>query len=240
MKTETGQPDLCEFFNVGQDEVLGNKPCRIYPKPVQDNMQTFASFLTKAYPVVQLILDALDAQLGLPNGKLASLQPRHQLSGTVVRMIRYPPQSLEHGRTSLVGHTDYGTITLLCNVLGGLQILPPGATDEAANWRYVKPEPNCVIVNLGDAMVTWTGEILRSNMHRVTFAPGKQGKCPRYSVAYLIRPERNVPMKRLVGGYIPSAAEDGEEESALSANEWEIRKATALTNGSDCAKSRGG
>jgi len=35
-------------------------------------------------------------------------------------------------------------------------------------------------------------------MHRVTFAPGEQGTVPRYSLAYLVRPEGEAPMKRLL------------------------------------------
>jgi isopenicillin N synthase-like dioxygenase len=240
MKNEKGKPDRCEFFNVGQDEILGNEPRRENPKPVQENWEVFASFLQNASSVIQLILGILDMQLGLPKGSLASLQRTDQASGTTVRMIRYPPKSVHDQGSSLLGHTDYGSITMLCNVLGGLQILPPGASNEDANWQYVKPEPNCVIINLGDALVEWTGDILRSNEHRVIAPPGKQADYARFSIVYLVRPERKVSMKRLIGGIIPSAAEDGKEELSFTAEEWEMRKAMALKAGADCARSRGG
>ena len=108
------------------------------------------------------------------------------------------------------------------------------------NWQYVKPIPNNVIVNLGDAMVEWTGGILRSNEHRVIVAPGDQAKYPRYSVAYLVRPEKTVSMRRLVGGCISSVAEDEQGEVLLTAEEWEMKKAMALRAGADCARSKGG
>ena len=155
-------------------------------------------------------------------------------------MIRYPPQPPGDHGSSLVGHTDYGSITLLSCVLGGLQTLPPGASNEDAHWQYVKPEPNCVIVNLGDAMVEWSGDILRSNEHRVVSPPGKQTEYERFSIAYLLRPVRSVSMNRLVGGIIPSAAQDDKEDLSMSAEEWEAKKAMALKNGEDCARSRGG
>ena len=117
---------------------------------------------------------------------------------------------------------------------------PIGQANKEENWQYVKPVPNNVIINLGDAMVEWTGQLLRSNEHRVTFAPGDQAEYPRYSIAYLIRPEKTISMKRLVGGYIPSAAKDGQEEILMSAEEWEMKKAMALKNGADCARSKGG
>ena len=125
-----------------------------------------------------------------------------------------------------------------CDVLRVLTD-PIGQSNKKENWQYVKPVPNNVIINLGDAMVDWTGQLLRSNEHRVTFAPGDQAKYPRYSIAYLIRPEKIISMKRLVGGYIPSAAKDGQEEILMSAEEWEMKKAMALKNGADCARSKG-
>jgi len=239
-KTETGQPDKCEFFNVGQDDLLGNEPVSENPQIIQNNRPKLFSFLESSDPIVQLILRVLDSQLGLPHGKLASLQRRDQVSGTMIRMIRYPGQVGNDRRTALLQHTDYGTLTILSSLLGGLQILPGGSLNEDGNWLFVKPEPNCVIVNIGDALVEWTGGILRSNIHRVTAAPGEQESYAKYSIAYLMRPERNVSMKRLVGGYIASAEEDGEEEVDLTANEWEIQKIIGLRNGTNIMKSRGG
>jgi isopenicillin N synthase-like dioxygenase len=157
-------------------------------------------------------------------------------------MIRYPPQVPNDKRTALLPHTDYGTLTLLASPLGGLQILSNEATntgDTESGWRYIKPQPGCVVVNVGDALVEWTGGLLHSNLHRATFAPGLQGECVRHSIAYLIRPERNVSMRRLAGGRIP-AVEVGDAALDLTASEWEIKKAMSLKAGVDIARSRGG
>ena len=218
----------------------GNVPRQANPKPVEDNRETLNSFLENASPILFLIFGIIETQLELSQGTIAALHRKDQPSGTVIRMIRYPPQSPQDHGTSLLSHTDYGSITMLCNVLGGLQILPPGASNEDCNWQYVKPEPDCVIINIGDALVEWTGDILRSNEHRVIAAPGKQAEHAKFSVAYLLRPERKVLMNRLVGGKIPTAAEDGKEELSMSAEEWEIKKVMALKAGADCARSRGG
>jgi isopenicillin N synthase-like dioxygenase len=90
-------------------------------------------------------------------------------------------------------------------------------------------------------MVEWSAGILRSNMHRVTCAPGEQGKVTRYSLAYLVRPDGNAPMKRLSGeaSLIP-APEDGEEGNPMNAREWEVHRAVAIKAGRDNARSRGG
>lgn len=220
--------------------MLGNEPAGENPPVVFDNRETVVSYLNQANPIAQLILSILDTQIGLPKGKLSSLQRRDKPSGTCIRTIRFPPQVVDDRRTSMVQHTDFGTLTILSNVLGGLEILEQDSPNEQPTWRYVKPEPNCVIINIGDALVDWTGGILRSSLHRVTFAPGEQASCTRYSIAYLIRPERNASMKRLVGGYIPSTNENGEEDVDLTAWEWEMKRAVALRDGTEIMQSRGG
>lgn len=96
-------------------------------------------------------------------------------------MLRCLPQPTDDRRPSLVGHTDLGSLTILFNITGGLQLLAPDSPDakDERNWRYVQPVPGCAIVNLGDAMVEWTAGTLHSNMHRIAFAPGEQGTVPR-------------------------------------------------------------
>lgn len=166
----------------------------------------------------------------------ASLQTPTQASGTVVRLIKaYASPEQGDLRTSMIHHTDFGTITLLANVLGGLQILAPGkpATNEGA-WLYVRPQPGCLIVNLGDAMVQWSGGLLRSNCHRINFAPGNQRFVDRYSLGLLVRPHRDASMRKLMG-----EGTDAEDVN-LTAWEWEVKKAMALKRGDAVMQSRGG
>jgi isopenicillin N synthase-like dioxygenase len=130
------------------------------------------------------------------------------------------PQPCGDERISLLAHTDFGSITLLWNIIGGLQILPPEAGNSdpdgiSKKWQYIKPEKGCVVVNMGDAMVKFSGGRLRSNLHRVTAIPGEQGMVERYSVAYFMRPEDNVLMQSLEEG--------GEEEEKLyTAKQWVV------------------
>jgi isopenicillin N synthase-like dioxygenase len=126
--------------------------------------------------------------------------------------------------------------------MGGLQLLTPDADPRIeSSWVWIQPQPGCAIVNLGDAMVEWSGGVLRSNMHRVTFAPGEQSNSTRHSLAYLVRPDGTAPMKRVAEGdsLIPKL-EEGEEENLMNAREWEAHKAVAIRAGRDNARSRGG
>ncbi|KAI1450485.1 hypothetical protein F5Y02DRAFT_368973 [Annulohypoxylon stygium] len=214
---------------------MGNQPLQELP-PVVDMI---TSYLKHCQDIVALINSTLATQLGLPADTFTSLQSPTQLSGTIIRFIKaLASPDAEDLRTALIYHTDFGTITLLANVVGGLQILSPGKkpTDESG-WLWVKPQPGCLIVNMGDAMVQWTGGKLRSNMHRVRHAPGDQRFVDKYSVVYLVRPERNASMRRLVGD---DGLDDEGEDGNLTAWEWEVKKAMAMARSDFVANSKGG
>lgn len=193
--------------------------------------------MKRGQSIVAAVNSAIATQLGLPPDTFTSLQEPTKQSGTVIRLIKaFASPASEDLRTSMIHHTDFGTITLLANVLGGLQILAPGKspTDESA-WLWARPRPGCLIVNLGDAMVQWTGGLLRSNVHRIKYAPGAQRFRDRLSLALLVRPERNASMKRLIG-----EGEEEDEGSELTAWEWEVKKTMSYARGDAVTQSKGG
>lgn len=116
-------------------------------------------------------------------------------------------------------------MTVLFNVLGGLQILPAGSQD---GWLYVRPQPGCAIINIGDSLVEISGGVLRSSAHRVVSAPGKQANAIRQSLAYPLRAAHDGFMKRLSSSVIPSE-EQGKE--VLSVDEWTRRMVQRIMDG---------
>ena len=149
----------------------------------------------------------------------------------MIRMLKSPIQKPGAHRTNLVGHTDVGAMSMLFNIVGGLQLLPPGMKNVDENWVYIRPQPGCAVVNLGDAMVQWSGGVLRSNIHRVATAPGQQASVPRYSVAYFLRPEASASMNRLQGGDVIPPLVDGEKEDNLCAWDWEKVRTVQIAEG---------
>jgi isopenicillin N synthase-like dioxygenase len=131
MKTETNDPDRCEMFMLSQDELNGLAPAPQHPQPIGTHLSAFKSYLAHAELIVELICRVLSTSLGLPP---STFFERHNLaskSGTLIRLIKYPPAaSAADRRTSLVLHTDMGTITLLVGILGGLQILRPSVSGD--------------------------------------------------------------------------------------------------------------
>lgn len=170
-----------------------------------------------------MILQALSNQLGLsPEHSLINLHRISQPSGDQIRITYAPTSSSTQGeeRMKLGEHTDFGSLSLLFNRLGGLQVLPPGQ----ATWHYVRPIKGHAIVNLGDAMVKFTNGLLRSNIHRVVSPPGSQASLPRVSIVYFMRPEDDTELKRLEGSELIPALAQNQVEEVVTAKDWIQRR----------------
>jgi isopenicillin N synthase-like dioxygenase len=186
--------------------------------------------MTTAHATGHMILSILEAKLHLPPSALTNLHRIAAPSGDHVRFTRSPPLSSElamEKQHATPAHTDFGSVTILLNWLGGLQIWTPETRGDIdrGQWAYVQPLPGHAIVNLGDAMVKFTNGILNSGRHRVLPAPGEQGKLIRYSIVYFVRPEDDVHLRVLDSPGIP---EGDPNEETFTAKEWIIKKARSI------------
>ncbi|KAJ7452216.1 Clavaminate synthase-like protein [Mycena latifolia] len=222
----SGMLDTVEFLNVAKDDALAwpAQVHRSYPSTVDARMEsTIAPFVTKSIAVNNTLLDVFNDKLGLPKGTLLRLHRQEEHSGCATRSTLSPPIA---DRQVISAHTDFGSLTFLHNRLGGLQVFPPGAE----TWQYVKPIPGHAICNLGDAMVIFSGGILRSNIHRVVNPPGGQGTFPRSSLVYFMRPADTVVLRALTEGSpliaeaVASSPDVKNFDTGVTAREWLARR----------------
>ncbi|KAI0022621.1 putative oxidoreductase [Xylariomycetidae sp. FL0641] len=247
-----GTRDTAEFLNVGKDEVLAAEAAgrRRWPPQVAEHRAGFAAFARAAHAVGLAVLAVLEDDdglgLGLPPGAFAARHRLGRRSGDHVRIARGPPRQRPEDEALEIqtpSHTDFGTITILMNWLGGLQVWSEPARraalarhepDDSAGgtWEWVRPEAGCALVNLGDAAVRFSAGALCAGRHRVVPAPGAQGAFPRYSVVYFVRPEDDCVMRPLMGsgarGQDGGGEEEDEEEGGITAKEWIHRQALGL------------
>jgi len=77
--------------------------------------------------------------------------------------VFYPPQPEHSTDFGVAPHTDFGTLTVLCqDDIGGLEIENAGG-----DWVPAAPIEGTLIVNVGDLLARWTGGAFRSASHRV-------------------------------------------------------------------------
>jgi len=228
---EKGNLDRNEFYNIPKDDFLEQSQNPFsHPSLLTSHKPLLQSYIRHSHALITFLLTHLESHLQLPPSTLTSLHHLEAISGDHVRFIKAPPQPESDKRVALGKHTDFGSLTILFNRLGGLQILPPPSllsprtnghgNGKEMEWMYVRPLKGHCIINLGDAMTKFTRGLLRSNIHRVVSPPGQQGEFTRWSLVYFARPEDQVLLRGLEGGVIPAKRGEGGEEEAMTAKEW--------------------
>ncbi len=102
----------------------------------------------------------------------------------MIRLVRYERAAGEPAplpeQMRMGAHTDYGIFTtLLADPIAGLQIVGPDG-----EWIDVVPEPDAVVINIGDALAMWTNDKWRSTLHRVVPPADTDGPVLRRSFPF--------------------------------------------------------
>jgi isopenicillin N synthase-like dioxygenase len=218
---------LTDISQLRKDDILGNCERLACHPMILEQQELFTRYTKHCRAAVDCLLEHLNAQLKLPPGTLAKLHRIHERSGDHVRLVQAPPYPFNAAQAQRAEHTDFGSITILFNWLGGLQIRVPDTTE----WVYVRPIPGSCVVNLGDAMVKFTAGLLRSNIHRVVPPVGEQESETRNSLVFFSRPEDRVVLRRLEGGLIDAQPVVESAEPEMSAHEWVMAKGTGQLPG---------
>ncbi|GAA5884412.1 hypothetical protein JCM6882_005241 [Rhodosporidiobolus microsporus] len=202
-----GNVDTVQFINVAKDDALAYPEVRqrTYPPTVVDRIATVSGFIRKSDNCLQKLMEALEPRLGLPKGTLAALHKEGDISGSESRCILKAAEGERNFREEGVGedgnpaaaigsHTDFGSFSMLHGRgCGGLQVLPPGTS----KWQNIRPLPGHAVCNVGDTLSVYSGNIFKSNIHRVVPPPAPQNKYPRWSLVYFIRPGFDNPLRPL-------------------------------------------
>ncbi|KAK5113224.1 hypothetical protein LTR62_003560 [Meristemomyces frigidus] len=234
---QAGTPDTAEFFNVSKNDMIledDQQMRRAWPPVVMENKALFAKYCRASHATGLLILGLLAEKLGIAQEEIEARHVLEDHAGDHIRFTRGPPRkTVEMPEIQTPSHTDFGTITILMNWLGGLQVWSESSRkigalepDVPGEWLWVKPKKGCAIVNLGDAAVKFTNGVLCSGRHRVTPSPGEQGKWPRYSIVYFVRPTDHSKMVTLKGHGIPAA--DDQDQEGVEAKQWIYQQALGL------------
>ncbi|KAI0451360.1 hypothetical protein F5B21DRAFT_487262 [Xylaria acuta] len=226
---KTGTKDTAEFFNMGKNEMIlpVDQMKRKWPEAVKAAKPLLKDYIVTAHGIGMHIMGIIANKLGVDPDEFNSRHRIEEQSGDHIRLTRGPPRDKEElPEIQTPSHTDFGTITILMNWLGGLQVWSESSRkaqlwnhepDVPGEWLWVRPKKGCAIINLGDAAVKFTNGVLCAGRHRVIPSPGVQGKYPRYSVVYFVRPEDKCILKQLRGPGIPDGPE---EEKDINAGDW--------------------
>ncbi|RCV10211.1 hypothetical protein SEVIR_2G097000v4 [Setaria viridis] len=135
----------------------------VQPHTFRQSIEEYSSELMKtAHSIVTVIAKTLNIDLGLMNDKYAC---------QYLRMNYYPPcMTMAEKVLGFSPHSDGSFLTLLLEVnsVEGLQIKRYNA------WIPVKPNPNALLVNVGDFLEIMSNGKYKSIEHRVTINTNKE------------------------------------------------------------------
>jgi isopenicillin N synthase-like dioxygenase len=228
------RPDTTEFFNIAKDHMHGIAASRDYPSTIENARPLLKAFTKDAHECGMEILRTLATALNLPRETFVELNTFNKPSGDHCRLTHKFPHSTDANAVGLPSHTDFGSVTVLFNWLGGLQIESRTA-GQVGEWVYVKPMPGHAVINLGDAMVKFTNGALKSAKHRVVPSPGEQGGLDRYSVVYFVRP-CNESLMKPVGNFdkgdhvkVGGKVNVGDDDNVVyTAGDWMVKRAIQM------------
>ncbi|KAE9404594.1 flavonol synthase/flavanone 3-hydroxylase [Gymnopus androsaceus JB14] len=194
-------PDFKESFDLGNDQASTQ----------QNDFPHFRAYTVNFYNAcrefqMSKLLPALAIGMDLPND---FFHRHHENNENQLRLLHYPeaPTSVfESGEKGRIGaHTDFGTATLLFqDDCGGLEVESPSKPGE---FMSVPPVSGTVLVNIGDFLMRWSNDTLKSTLHRVRAPPKRVNDSgmtmERFSIPYFMGADAEKTIECLPGCFGP-------------------------------------
>ncbi|CAG8159763.1 unnamed protein product [Penicillium salamii] len=173
--------------------------------------------------VVRKLLVLLAIIFELPEDYFLKVHRYEEKSDCHLRYMKYHRRTEEENEKSTgiwsKGHTDFGSLTLLFRQpVAALQVRTP-----EGDWKWVKPYPGSITVNLADSLQFLTNGFLKSSIHRVVAPPPDQRDIDRLGVLYFVRPEDDLELRPIASDVLHRLGYDQTTDNSavgITAGEW--------------------
>lgn len=107
-------------------------------------------------------------------------------------------------------HTDFDCLTMVFQKpgQGGLQVCAGKDAKDNLAWTSVEPRLDAVTCNIGDMLMRWSDDQLKSTLHRVRMPRQGDYLGPRYSLAFFCQANKDVIIQGPKKTYDPISAQD--------------------------------
>ncbi len=180
--------DWKQIFDVGPDETDGRLAGSFaqWPAEPPEFRRTIEAFYAACEALSYRMLNAISRCLQMPASHLdETFGPDHS---SFLRLNYYPicdaPAAPDTplggaGNFGINHHTDSGAITILLqDEQPGLQVYRRGT------WTLVEPNPDALVVNIGDVVQVWSNDRYPAALHRVIASHATD----RYSAPFFFNP----------------------------------------------------
>ncbi len=191
--------DLKEFYHIGQIVAEAEVdqygyPENVFPPEVPDVEEYGVQLYQSLEKSGRFLLRAIAEYLELPTDYF---DDKIKNGNSILRPIHYygieNPSEVPDGAVRAAEHEDINLITLLIGASAeGLQVL-----NKQGEWIGASPEPNQIVINVGDMLQRLTNNRLKSTTHRVVNPPRERMSEPRYSVPFFLHPVSDMDLTSL-------------------------------------------
>lgn len=211
VRPSTGTPDNKESYQITRPDMTNLWPQEESLPGFKDLMLRFER---QNWLLGMKILSCFALKMNMPEDFFshAHAQESSQYNSTL-RLIHYmtmeaaKPEDFNFWRSG--AHSDFDCLTILHQKEGegGLQVCP-GKDFESAAWTDVPPQKGYITCNIGDMLMRWSDDQLKSTLHRVRMPKPGEYMGRRLSLPFFCQANRDVVIEGPSKKYEPITAGD--------------------------------
>ncbi|RKF13734.1 isopenicillin N synthase family oxygenase [Alginatibacterium sediminis] len=156
----------------------------------------FMDFEYQAWALGMDILSCFAEKLGMDRYFFSQAHDRaSQHYQSTLRLLHYLPLqgAAKSGVWRAGAHTDFDCLTMVFQQDGesGLQACPGKDAQGQQLWTDVEARSDLITCNIGDMLMRWSDDQLKSTLHRVRMPNPDEGQKARHSIAFFCQANKN-------------------------------------------------
>ncbi|MEM0911574.1 MAG: 2OG-Fe(II) oxygenase family protein [Pseudomonadota bacterium] len=195
VRPSTGTADQKESFQITLPHMNELWPTQTQ---VPEFQRILLEFEYKAWLLGMKILSCFADKLGFERDFFTQGHNRSsQHYQSTLRLLHYLPlareQTIEKGIWRAGAHTDFDCLTMVFqrNGQSGLQVCPGRGAEDIQVWSSVEPNDELITCNIGDMLMRWSDDKLKSTLHRVKMPNQDEYRGSRYSMAFFCQANKD-------------------------------------------------
>ncbi len=175
---------------------------------------TLIAFEHKAWALNMRVLSCFAEKLGFPSDFFMQAHDRTaDTYQSTLRILHYLPMQSGYEKEGIWragAHTDFDCLTMVFQQenQGGLQLCPGKEAEQSQSWTSVIPKAGVITCNIGDMLMRWSDDELKSTLHRVRMPKPDENQGARYSIAFFAQANKDKIIQGPKKKYPPITAKD--------------------------------
>lgn len=215
VRPSTQTADQKESFQVTLPRMEGLWPDQV---TLAEFQRIMLAFEYQAWQLGMRVLSCFAERLGFAQNFFTQAHDRAAEDyQSTLRLLHYLPLSNDALKDASLwragAHTDFDCLTMVFQRegQGGLQVCPGQDVNKDGQgpaWTSVIPRDDIITCNIGDMLMRWSDDQLKSTLHRVRMPTLAEAGQPRYSMAFFCQANKSVTIQGPNGKYPPITAHD--------------------------------